>query len=349
MVKKSAQETYENLDSLFKRLEKYYKDEKPNPEIEKLSSELQTKIKNLKREYLLERWLTIFAVVALIVGVVILFWSELEIHFTYLIRLIIFYLTPIYDLTAFNNLQCIFKNPNFVPESRFNPKFCENICQASNEQKFFTKFVNKIDFNQTIFKEYVIESDIPIIETTETGLWKIKDNDDIINSYYNQLKDLEASEFCLFEHENNLRPKRKYNSPIDVFRQYHSNKPYSYFAHWENCGKKSSKITKRLIKRPTFFTNTVELTPHSWLFISKNFKQKGFLPLPVQNRINLFSQIKGESEIVLTPHVDCENECKAQHLIVKEGETAIITDVWQIDYKITDKTENAMLILTAQV
>ena len=81
------------VDNIFKELNAYY-DTKPisnknNEKIEQLTIELRNKINKIQRKQWLEKICFIIGIILLFIGVAILFWSDLEIHFIYLIRLIV--------------------------------------------------------------------------------------------------------------------------------------------------------------------------------------------------------------------------------------------------------------------
>ena len=65
-------------------------------------------------------------------------------------------------------------------------------------------------------------------------------------------------------------------------------------------------------------------------------------------RIILFCQIKGFSEIILTPVKVCTKDCKSHVIHLHEGQTAVITDMWIVDFKAASDMENVLMLLMAQ-
>lgn len=343
-----TEEKSEEYDHLFKSLGQYYKEkmknsEKPDPEIAKLAKELTDKIKKKKLKSSMETWFNLICILLLIIGLLMLFWDQAELHILFLLRFCVVQLAPIVDFTEiFSKDQCILGNPSYAPENRITDQMCQNACHKNNENVFLQEFANNVNLNKSMFNELVFELDIPIIETTEISLWKLQNTETLLNSFYNELKNLNGNEFCLFQSTKNLK------SPIDLFNRFKSKKPKSYFAMWENCGKKSSKLVKRLIKRPSFFPKTMEFLQNSWLFISKGIATKDHQPLPIMNRLVLYSQIKGESELILTPVEQCAAGCEQQIVHLVEGQIAIVSDLWIVDFKTAMDIENVVLVLMAQ-
>ena len=96
-------------------------------------------------------------------------------------------------------------------------------------------------------------------------------------------------------------------------------KSLSYSAMWSNCGRKSSKSLKRLYQRPDFLPLSSEISSQNWLFISNKYEHKLNIQVPITQRIVLFSQIKGKSNVKLISH-DCINICNEKHIHLNKGQ-----------------------------
>jgi hypothetical protein len=88
---------------------------------------------------------------------------------------------------------------------------------------------------------------------------------------------------------------------------------------WSNCGRKSSKSFKRLYKRPDFLPLSSEISSQNWLFISNKYEHKLYIQVPITQRIILFSQIKGRSNVKIISE-DCNNICKEENLVLNKGQ-----------------------------
>ncbi len=81
------------IDQVLKELNNYYNTKansnKENERIEKLTIELNNQINRILRKQKLEKTFFFFGLILLFIGLVVLFWSNLEIHFIYLMRLFV--------------------------------------------------------------------------------------------------------------------------------------------------------------------------------------------------------------------------------------------------------------------
>ena len=120
--------------------------------------------------------------------------------------------------------------------------------------------------------------------------------------------------------------------PTNLIKRFHAKRPKTYFATWENCNKKTSKILKKLISRPSFLPTTLELSFRSWLYFARGIVHSKFnqLSAGTGTRVNLFCQIKGESELLLTPVVECEKECDEHYVNVKQGQIGNFTSYFLV-------------------
>ena len=127
------------------------------------------------------------------------------------------------------------------------------------------------------------------------------------------------------------------------FCQKNFNKRNTFYNVRENCQKNSSKIFKKLIRRPSFLPSHMELLPQSFIFASENMSKKytkvtklNFIFWHVENlifispffklsssfQINFLCQIKSDSKIKLSSVSICSNSCsKKSNFILKENQT----------------------------
>lgn len=113
---------------------------------------------------------------------------------------------------------------------------------------------------------------------------------------------------------------------------------------WENCGRKASKIFKRLYKRPEFLPLSFEIAAQHWIFVSNKFKHNIYIKVPISQRVVLFSQIKGQSEVKLISE-SCKTICKEKRISVKKGQILTFTDMWRIEFMPNQHKENIVVTL----
>ena len=86
---------YVKLDKLFCSLNKYQEGTNKNKTNLKLTRDLLLLIKNIKQKKSLESYLKKLGVILLFIGLIILFWTELQIYFIYFLRLVIVHVSLI--------------------------------------------------------------------------------------------------------------------------------------------------------------------------------------------------------------------------------------------------------------
>jgi hypothetical protein len=115
---------------------------------------------------------------------------------------------------------------------------------------------------------------------------------------------------------------------------------------WENCHKNTSKVLKRLIRRPYFLPAHLELLPQNLIFASRKTRNK-FITLPASFQINFFCQIKGNSIVKMWPATPCPDKCSKKKFVLQEGEILIFSDSWNIEFKPTNGEEFIVIALFA--
>ena len=223
-------------------------------------------------------------------------------------------MVPFIDVTNLSS-PCLINNPSYQDKSKFTPQICEETCHNDNVNNNMFKFTGK-DFNETIFIDYVVKRDLPMIESGEISNWKINDTPSLINAFNIKINELETKHFNEFSSMKQFKTK----SPLDFIRKMSVEKPSSYFAMWENCNHKTSKIVKKLIRRPKFLSSSIELIGNNWIIMSNGYIQKDFLTMRGLSYTKLICQIKGSIEIALTPVEECSNECEEHFIILREGQ-----------------------------
>ncbi len=86
--------TTEDYEKLFRTLEKYFRDkisknEQPDPEVFQISEELTKIIRERRQKASRDSWFTWICVTLLFIGIIVLFWQDLEIHLLFCLRYII--------------------------------------------------------------------------------------------------------------------------------------------------------------------------------------------------------------------------------------------------------------------
>ncbi len=59
-----------------------------------------------------------------------------------------------------------------------------------------------------------------------------------------------------------------------------------WFAHWENCDKKTEKQLRKYYIRPTIIPSMLELTKSNWILVSVNYSAKNFKKVSKNESIN---------------------------------------------------------------
>lgn len=93
-----------------------------------------------------------------------------------------------------------------------------------------------------------------------------------------------------------------------------------YLTFRENCNRESSKLVRKLIKRPPYLPDNIEIVMQNWLFIALNTSRSNYAEMPVSFRTRIFSQIFGESKIKLWPIEQCNSICDKHEFILKKGQ-----------------------------
>jgi len=94
LKKMNEKNTTEDYEKLFRTLEKYFRDkisknEQPDPEVFQISEELTKIIRERRQKASRESWFTWICVALLFIGIIVLFWHDLEIHLLFGLRYII--------------------------------------------------------------------------------------------------------------------------------------------------------------------------------------------------------------------------------------------------------------------
>ena len=88
---------YDKLDRVFHSLNEHYAKGKTNEvshnEVDKLATELNSTLRQLKSRNTRDRCFTFICMILLVVGLVILSWNTFEIQYTFALRLMIFYVS----------------------------------------------------------------------------------------------------------------------------------------------------------------------------------------------------------------------------------------------------------------
>ncbi len=90
----SGEKLEEDYSKLFSTLDEYFRDklakkEQPDPDVLKISSEVTKLINERYRKATRETWITRIGAIFLLIGLLALFWPDLEIHILFGIRYII--------------------------------------------------------------------------------------------------------------------------------------------------------------------------------------------------------------------------------------------------------------------
>lgn len=94
LKKMNEKNTTEDYEKLFRTLEKYFRDkisknEQPDPEVFQISEELTKIIRERRQKASRDSWFTWICVTLLFIGIIVLFWQDLEIHLLFCLRYII--------------------------------------------------------------------------------------------------------------------------------------------------------------------------------------------------------------------------------------------------------------------
>lgn len=205
------------------------------------------------------------------------------------------------------------KNPHFVPSTRFDTKICRYACGKTNGKKILKTFENEKIKN--LFDKLVYESDVPVIVNNEMNSWKLSKMGlkEIVELFANPQEPILEEHMCFFDHTI----QQKFDHKILALQ--HTNNLSNYSIMWENCGKSTSKRIKKLINRPSFLPNNLELVPNSWMFASKNNTNEP-LNIPASLRISLFCQLAGKSKIKIVPVFECKQYCPSKTIIIRPGQ-----------------------------
>ncbi|RNA40466.1 hypothetical protein BpHYR1_036968 [Brachionus plicatilis] len=329
------------IEKNFDKLRSFFENENS-----KISNKFLKKSKQIVNQIESDTWfrrnIWNFITVSLIILAIVLYnWDYFKFYILYILRLVILLASYFYDFTQFYQNNCLVSNPNFVPRTRFDPKVCRFACGKSNGKKILKTYENeKI---KKLFDKIVYESDVPVIINNEMNNWKLSKMQlkDITELFNNPQDPILQQHLCYFDHTI----QEMFETKILTLEktQYLSN----FSVMWENCGKSTSKKIRKLIQRPSFLPNNLELVPNSWFFVSKN-NTIDSLNIPASLRISLFCQISGKSKIKIIPVHECKQYCPSKSIFIKQGQILVYSDLWNVEFKSVAQEENIVLGLLAQ-
>lgn len=318
----------------------------------------KTKPKPKRRVF---NWVNCVAALALIIGLVILNWQHVHIHFVYFFRLLIVLFVDFYDLTQFYSQYCLVPNPFQVNDNFVSPEDCQVACSFQNlhqhtidKRASKSKRKNKTPspqvfgagkkiFDDTRFEELVFQSNMPVIDSNEMLNWPILNysSKQISKIYAQQADMLSPQSFCWFENTLGMHEKeiKEYFNVTAKRRPKNGHK-----AEWENCDKMANKLMKKYYRRPLFLPPLIEMQ-NTWVLLSDHGSNIEYNAPPASLRFTMFCQVKGQSKIKIKTADECTEHCAESRFTLKQGQILIFSDLWTMAYKFTNKMDNSALLL----
>lgn len=243
-------------------------------------------------------------------------------HFSALGRILLIKILPFWDWTSLKNQQCLISKPSTTTqEITFNCDLCENIHQ--------------IDVYDTIspetLKNRYIDIEVPVIIKKS---WSKMNFPGILteNTAFADSKPCNVGT-NIHTGDTNVR---NLITKTELFN--------SFFIHFQNCDFGAVKQFRGFTPRPDFLPPELSPVQYNWLLWSRNYNVSKFKMLGLVDKIAVVGQISGGNFLKLIPRNNCEGECSQIEIRLNEGETMILSSLWNLEYR-PDLGENLAAIL----
>jgi len=243
-------------------------------------------------------------------------------------RLFMFKLLPFWDWTELYTDSCLIENPLFNPECVFVPdcKACEGVHSIDSINNTSPEEVDQL----------YLQKHIPVIIKDAMTDWPVmKDSFTSLNltEAYRSVEDTP----CQFE--TNLHMQNH----TELFGRLLKEDLQNWYAHWENCAKRSQKILRNFYQKPYFMPNVVQMTQANWILMSSGYEERKYKMLNVSTSATIMwvAQLRGYNSISFHPLEPCDKTCDVLFDFIQEGEIVVFSpDLWIFSYVPGEGTEN---------
>lgn len=343
MMEQEFEQLRENLSAL-KSLH-HAKDEQ---QVARRCAELLRKVDKCHKPAPSKKLFYFLAISMLLAGIVVLKWDSWRIHFIYFLRIVFVLANKVYDLSEFTLNHCLVSNPFHVSNQPFEMSACKKGCSADKRipLPFETKLSDTDDvyaIKSEFYYKNVYESNTPVIFGRETADWPVNQMtieqivDMFADAYERQI--IQDSSLCLFDSGDNINDflEGKLSSGFTV--------------SWENCDKESSRLIRKITRRPIFLSKSTELVSTSWVYLSKGSRkpplyQNHYFQLPLTLKITMLCQISGSLDVNIVPNKECASHCTAKKKItLKPGDILTLSNMWRVKFRKADDQDTITVAL----
>ncbi|XP_057364838.1 uncharacterized protein LOC130685542 [Daphnia carinata] len=328
------------LQAMKKVLEEYPAGEEFDELIAPVENHLRNEIRKRNCRILLK--VSGAATLALVTIFALVTFTPFYYHLRALGRIGLIQLTPYWDWSDYYYRDCLIENTFTIKDdspSQSDCSACEDIGPIKTVSNISTRLLIDNYINQ----------EVPVIVTDGALDWKVVNDPDFgldtISEAYRQ--DDSGRKICQWK--SNIFPSNM--DLVDFMQQVHGF-PFErpWFAHWENCGRKSVKTGRRFYTRPYFITATFDISFNNWILISNYYHAQRFKQVKLHTRLAMMAQIRGSHRLRLLPQLACEAECPVLQLTLLEGEIVLFNPKrWHLEYQPEGDSSNIAFIIQAEM
>ncbi|CAB3982017.1 Hypothetical predicted protein [Paramuricea clavata] len=229
-------------------------------------------------------------------------------------------LLPYWDWTTEFEKDCLIENPYFVNDDVMTEEDCE-VCKKISGARL--KNVSQDEMtNRYLFNA------IPVVVTDATNDWPVDIQTfdlDNLKEIYLDTKLSEPERYCTFDAFN-----PEIESPHQLFALVEDQKLDHWQGYWENCEPATAKSIRKFYRRPYFLPPMAEAATENWIFAAygseNNETKMQWEYVSFGASATWITQIKGQSQIILTATAPCDRICKKMSATLKPGETMVFVN-----------------------
>lgn len=248
-------------------------------------------------------------------------------HLSAIGRILLIKLLPIYDWRHMKNQQCLIEKSNNDPnESVFNCDLCENIRRINVHDSI----------EEDELEERYINLDVPVVLIKGIEHWP-KDSQflqDLLS-----FDDFSSSFPCKLS--SNIVKDFIPAGEILVKAQHFD----EFFIHFQNCDSDAMRVLRRFTFRPHVLPAAHSPSIFNWIIWNKNYNTTAYKTVELIEKLTIFGQIMGSTDIRLIPRKNCELVCPTLDFQIFQGEMLIFTSLWDLEYRCNEAGENLAAVM----
>lgn len=242
-------------------------------------------------------------------------------------RIALIKLLPLFDWRHMKNKQCLVEKYSDVPVGIFfNCDLCENI-----------KTIDIRDsLEEDILEERFINLDGPVVLTGGLEHWPR--NATFINEL---LMDVDFSNSFPCKLSSNIVKDVTTAAEIMTKAKHFD----EFFLHFQNCEQDAMRALRKFTFRPDNLPASYSPSTYNWIIWNRNYNTTGYKAVDLVEKLTVFGQIVGSTNIKLLPRSNCEQSCSILNFPLLQGEMLIFTSLWDLEYKCNETSENLAVVI----